>query len=74
MRKEMADNRMDDMLMPREVARLLHIHPNTLRRWSDQGLIKAYRIGLRGDRRFRRADIASFLVEFNPRKPIERKV
>ncbi len=40
----------------RDLARLLGLHPNTVRRWSNQGLLKAYRIGPRGDRRFRRED------------------
>ena len=53
------------MLTVREVAKLLHVHSNTLRRWADQGIIKAYRITSRGDRRFRRDDIARFLEELN---------
>ena len=53
------------MLTVRDVARLLHIHVNTARRWSDQGIIKSYRITRRGDRRFRQEDIAHFLAEFN---------
>jgi len=63
--KDMANEQMDDMLTVMEVARLLHVHPNTLRRWSNNGRIKAYRITLRGDRRFKRKDIARFLAEFN---------
>ena len=59
------DNEIRPMLTVREVARLLHIHSNTVRRWSDQGMIRTYRISLRGDRRFRREDIASFLAELN---------
>lgn len=54
------------MLTAGEVARLLHIHPNTVRRWSDKGIILAYRISKRGDRRFRRTDIERFLATFNP--------
>jgi excisionase family DNA binding protein len=54
-----------DMLTVREVARLLHIHPNTLRRWSNDGRIKAYRITARGDRRFKREEIAHFLSELS---------
>ena len=56
---------MSDMLTVREVARLFHIHPNTLRRWSNKGIIRAYRITARGDRRFKREEIARFLAEFN---------
>jgi len=72
---EMADyNRMDNMLTPREVAELLHIHPNTLKRWSDKGRIKVYRINPRGDRRYKRGDINHFLAEFNPSRESDRKV
>jgi len=58
-------NQMGRMLTVREVSQLLHVHSNTLRRWSDQGIIKAYRIGPRGDRRFRAEDIAVLLLEEN---------
>lgn len=51
------------MLTTREAASLLGIHTNTLRRWSDKGVIRAYRISQRGDRRFQREDIDAFLAE-----------
>ena len=51
------------MLTIREVSQLLHVHSNTVRRWSEQGFIKAYRIGPRGDRRFRVEDVAVLLLE-----------
>ena len=51
------------LLTVKEASRLLHIHENTLRRWNDIGLIKATRLGPRGDRRFRQEDIVSILVE-----------
>ena len=56
-------NKVELMLSTAEVSRLLHVHPNTLRRWSNNGIIKAYRIGPRGDRRFRQDDIDRFLVQ-----------
>ena len=59
------EGHMDDMLTVGEVARLLHVHPNTLRRWSNNGRIKAYRINLRGDRRYRLRDIEDFLAQLN---------
>ena len=59
------EGHMDDMLTVSEVARLLHVHPNTLRRWSNNGRIKAYRINLRGDRRYRLRDIEDFLAQLN---------
>jgi excisionase family DNA binding protein len=51
------------MLTISDVARLLKVHINTVRRWSNQGMLKAYRIGSRGDRRFRQEDVDSFLKE-----------
>jgi excisionase family DNA binding protein len=59
----MKNNLTDNMLTVREVSQILHVHSNTLRRWSDLGLIKAYRIGPRGDRRFRQEDITLMLLE-----------
>jgi excisionase family DNA binding protein len=53
--------RIEPMLTTSDVARLLNVHINTVRRWSNQGTLKTYRIGARGDRRFRREDIVSFL-------------
>ena len=50
------------MLTTAGVARLLHLHINTVRRWSDEGILKPYRIGRRGDRRFARKDVLSYLA------------
>ena len=50
------------MLTVSEVAYLLHVHPNTVRLWSDNGLIRAYRVGHRRDRRFKTEDIDIFLT------------
>ena len=54
-------NEAESLLTVREVAQLLHIHNNTVRRWSDEGLLKTYRISRRGDRRFKREDVNRFL-------------
>ena len=61
------------MLTVREVARLLNVHSNTVRRWSDRGILKAYRITHRGDRRFRREDIVNFLAELRVSEGDERQ-
>jgi excisionase family DNA binding protein len=52
----------DNMLTVSEVSKLLHVHPNTLRRWADKGIIKSYSITSRGDRRFMPQDINQFLA------------
>lgn len=55
--------KIDTMLTTGEVARLLSVHPSTVRWWSRRQKIKAYRIGPRGDRRFRRDEVAAFFLE-----------
>ena len=59
------DNNSDPMLTVGEVSTLLHIHPNTLRRWADKGLIKSFCITPRGDRRFTSQDVDEFLNLMN---------
>ncbi len=51
------------MLTAKEVAELLNVHINTVRRWSKQGVLKSYRIGPRGDRRFKREDVSVIFKE-----------
>ena len=51
------------MMTTRDVAQLLNVHINTVRRWSNQGILKTYRAGPRGDRRYRQEDIEAFLAE-----------
>jgi DNA-binding transcriptional MerR regulator len=43
------------------VARLLRVRRNTVRRWSEMGLIQSNLIGARGDRLFLWEDINGFL-------------
>jgi excisionase family DNA binding protein len=51
----------DRLLTIREASQLVDVPPNTLRRWGDRGLLAAYRIGPRGDRRFSYKEIVEFL-------------
>jgi excisionase family DNA binding protein len=55
-------NGSNGLLTARQVAKLLNVHVNTVRRWNDRGILKAYRIGPRGDRRFSKEDIDIFLA------------
>jgi|GEM_PF-898117 len=51
------------MLTIAETANILNVHINTIRRWSNMGILKTYRIGTRGDRRFRHIDIQGMLQQ-----------
>lgn len=46
------------MLTTGDVARIFGVHPSTVRRWCEQGKIKACRAGPRGNWKFKREDIA----------------
>ena len=49
------------LLTVSQAAHLLGAHVNSVRRWADMGLLPCYRLGLRGDRRFRPDEVSSFL-------------
>ncbi|MBI2172237.1 MAG: helix-turn-helix domain-containing protein [Chloroflexi bacterium] len=59
--KEKNSKRPPALLTVGDVASLLNLHPNTVRRWAGQGILKALRVGPRRDRRFYRADISRLL-------------
>ncbi len=52
----------DATLTVTKAARLLGVHPNTVRAWSNQGRLRFYRINRRGDRRYRVGDLNRFLA------------
>jgi diguanylate cyclase (GGDEF)-like protein/excisionase family DNA binding protein len=52
----------DATLSVTKAARLLGVHPNTIRAWSDAGRLRYYRINPRGDRRYRLGDLQRFLA------------
>src|SRR6185503_4177684 len=52
----------DATLTVTKAARLLGVHPNTVRAWSDAGRLRFYRINPRGDRRYRLGDLQRFLA------------
>ena len=53
---------MPELMTVTEVAAWLKVHPNTVRRWSQRGLLKTYRIGARRDRRFDRTEVERLLT------------
>jgi excisionase family DNA binding protein len=44
-----------------EAAKLLNVHPNTLRKWDKKGVLKAIRFGDRKDRRYKKEDILKII-------------
>jgi excisionase family DNA binding protein len=50
------------MLTVAGAARLLGVHANTIRSWTDQGRLPCVRINRRGDRRYKAAELRSFLA------------
>ncbi len=57
------EREIEPMLTTAEVARLLNVHINTVRRWSKQGVLTSYKIGSRGDRRYKKRDVENFFGE-----------
>lgn len=47
-------------------AELLNVHPDTLRRWADEGRVPVFRTP-GGERRFRRADLKVLLRDTSAR-------
>lgn len=64
-RNEMAAMTMSElgpMLTASEVAEMLHLHVNTVKRLGDRGELPFFRVCKRGDRRFRLEDVMDFLT------------
>jgi excisionase family DNA binding protein len=62
----MAVNELSPMLTAGEVAELLHLHVNTVKRLGDRGELPFYRVCKRGDRRFLVDDVMQFLARSRP--------
>ncbi|MBI2797728.1 helix-turn-helix domain-containing protein [Candidatus Saccharibacteria bacterium] len=56
---------MTELLTIGEAAKLLKVHPNTLRNWDKQGILKPARIGTKKLRRYKREDILKLLDNDN---------
>lgn len=51
----------DSSLPITKAARLIGVHPNTLRAWADEGRVRCLRVNARGDRRFLVEDLQAFV-------------
>ncbi|NCS99303.1 helix-turn-helix domain-containing protein [Candidatus Parcubacteria bacterium] len=49
------------MLTLQQASDILNVHPNTLRNWDNEGVLKAIRYGKRGDRRYHKEDVIELL-------------
>jgi len=54
-------NKIPEILTLQQACEIMNCHPNTLRNWDNQGILKAIRFGKRGDRRYKKEDILKIL-------------
>jgi len=67
MKQRVKETKLESMMTVRDVADFLHVSLCSVRRWSARGTLKSYRIGSRGDMRYRLEDILRFLEESSVR-------
>ena len=58
-----------ELLTVRQVAEMLNIHANTVRRWADQGLLDSCRIGTRGIEESFVPKLSAFFQEHRASEP-----
>ena len=58
MQKEKKDKK---ILTIKEVSEIIGVHQQTLRRWDEDGKLKAIRIGKMGHRKYRKSDVDKLL-------------
>ena len=57
----MDKNKLPEILTMKQTYEMLNVHPNTLRNWDNNGILKAIRFGNRRDRRYKKSDILKLL-------------
>lgn len=63
------DTATDEWLAPRQVAALIGITPDTVRKWANDGILPTQRIRAGGHRRFRRSDVEALLRSGDESEP-----
>lgn len=53
------------LLTTSEAAAMLNVHENTVRRWSDRGILGSFRIGSRADRRFVESEVNRLIAKLH---------
>jgi excisionase family DNA binding protein len=66
MRQTANETQNERMMTAQQVADFLQVSICSIRRWSDNGALKFYRVGNRGDRRYWREDVLRFLEDSSP--------
>lgn len=56
---------MEELITLMEAAKILKVHPNTLRLWDKKGVLIAIRIGMKKARRYKKEDIEKFINQKN---------
>ena len=56
---------MEELLTLKEAAKILKVHPNTLRLWDKKGVLVAVRIGVKRARRYKKEEIEKFINKKN---------
>lgn len=57
------------LLTVSQVADRLSVHSSSVRRWANMGLLPSYRLGVRGDRRFKPEEVSEFLASHQGGSP-----
>lgn len=60
--EKISDSDLSRLLSVQEMANQLRVRPDTIRRWSDQGILKTYRLDHRGNRKFQKSNDTSDLL------------
>lgn len=61
MKMESSLDKLPEILTLKQACEILNCHANTLRKWDNNGFLKAIRFGTRKDRRYHKEDIVKFL-------------
>ena len=55
------EDKISELLTLKEASEVLKVHTNTLRDWDKKGILKAVRIGIKRNVRYRKNDIENFI-------------
>lgn len=55
------DKEIPELMSMKETCELLKVHPNTLRQWDKNGILKAVRFGVRRDRKYKKEDVLKLI-------------